>query len=159
MDAELVRRWNEKVDKGDLVYILGDLIWKCDNVPKLIKSLNGSKILIRGNHDKFLHNAANKKLFDTIKDYDDIKVTLKTGEVKRCILSHYPIHFYNGYYHGAIMLHGHTHETAENNMVYVYAKWLNEHECPVHIVNVGCMLWNYAPVTLDEILGKENSNE
>ena len=26
MDAELVRRWNEKVGKGDLVYVLGDLI-------------------------------------------------------------------------------------------------------------------------------------
>ena len=28
MDEELIRRWNNKVDKGDLVYVLGDLIWK-----------------------------------------------------------------------------------------------------------------------------------
>ena len=25
MDAELIRRWNNKVGKGDLVYLLGDL--------------------------------------------------------------------------------------------------------------------------------------
>ena len=28
MDTELIRRWNEKVGKGDLVYVLGDMIWK-----------------------------------------------------------------------------------------------------------------------------------
>lgn len=28
MDAELIRRWNNKVDKGDLVYVLGDMIWR-----------------------------------------------------------------------------------------------------------------------------------
>lgn len=26
MDAELIRRWNDKVAKGDLVYVLGDMI-------------------------------------------------------------------------------------------------------------------------------------
>lgn len=26
MDAELISRWNNKVKKGDLVYVLGDLI-------------------------------------------------------------------------------------------------------------------------------------
>ena len=28
MDAELIRRWNAKVGKVDLVYVLGDMIWK-----------------------------------------------------------------------------------------------------------------------------------
>ena len=28
MDKEMIRRWNNKVDKGDLVYVLGDMIWK-----------------------------------------------------------------------------------------------------------------------------------
>ena len=28
MDEELINRWNDKVGKGDLVYVLGDLIWK-----------------------------------------------------------------------------------------------------------------------------------
>ena len=28
MDEELIKRWNNKVGKGDIVYVLGDLIWK-----------------------------------------------------------------------------------------------------------------------------------
>ena len=41
MDAELIRRWNNKVDKGDLVYVLGDMIWKArnDDALGIIKSL------------------------------------------------------------------------------------------------------------------------
>ena len=34
MDCELIRRWNAKVDKGDLVYVLGDMIWKSRNDDK-----------------------------------------------------------------------------------------------------------------------------
>ena len=41
MDAELIRRWNNKVGKGGLTYVLGDMIWKArnDDAPELIKSL------------------------------------------------------------------------------------------------------------------------
>ena len=62
MDAELIRRWNNKGGKGDLTYVLGDMIWKArnDDAPELIKSLNGQIILIKGNHDRFLHNAKAK---------------------------------------------------------------------------------------------------
>ena len=31
IDSELIRRWNAKVAPGDLVYVLGDLIWKTRN--------------------------------------------------------------------------------------------------------------------------------
>ena len=91
MDAELVRRWNNKVGKGDLVYVLGDFIWKTrnDEAPELIKNLNGQIILIKGNHDRFLHNAKAKNALSGIKDYDDIVVTLEDGSTKRCILSHF----------------------------------------------------------------------
>ena len=54
MDAELVKRWNAKVGKGDLVYVLGDMIWKSRNgdAEQLIRSLNGQIILIKGNQGK-----------------------------------------------------------------------------------------------------------
>lgn len=35
MDVELIRRWNHKVSKGDLVYVLGDFIWKTRKEPLL----------------------------------------------------------------------------------------------------------------------------
>ena len=27
MNTELIQRWNDKVRKGDLVYVLGDMFW------------------------------------------------------------------------------------------------------------------------------------
>lgn len=157
MDEELIRRWNNKVKPGDLVYVLGDLIWKTrsDDAHSLIRRLNGQIILIKGNHDRFLHNAKAKKCLAGIKDYDDICVTLKDGTNKRCILSHYFIPMYNGHRYGAIHLHGHSHVTEEAEQEIEIAKELNKRGFKNEIYNVGCMLWNYEPVTLDEILERE----
>lgn len=154
MDAELVRRWNVKVQPGDLVYVLGDLIWRSrtDDAYTLIRSMNGQIILIKGNHDRFLHNAKAKNALAGVKDYDDISVTLEDGTARRCILSHYYIPMYNGHRYGAIHLHGHSHVTDEAAIEKDIAKRLNDAGYHNEIHNVGCMYWNYAPVTLDEIL-------
>ena len=156
MDDELIRRWNAKVNKDDAVYVLGDFIWKSRNGDAhiLLRSLNGRIILIKGNHDRFLCNAQAKAVFADINDYDDIHVTLDDGSVRRCILSHYFIPLYNGHWHGAIHLHGHSHITPEAATEKRIAKELNEAGYKNEIYNVGCMYWNYEPVTLDEILRK-----
>lgn len=154
MDAELVRRWNNKVDKGDLTYVLGDMIWKTRNndAESLIKSLNGQIILVKGNHDLFLRNAQAKAALAGVKDMDDICVTLSDGTKKRVILSHYFTPMYNGHYHQAIHLHAHSHFTEEADFEVDLAEELNRKGCPNEIYNVGCMYWNYEPVTLDEII-------
>ena len=156
MDEELISRWNKKVDPGDLVYVLGDLIWKTRNgaAADILHSLNGQKILIKGNHDRFLHNAKAKKELAGIKDYDDITVKLKDGTTRRCILSHYFMPFYNGHFYGAIHLHGHSHVTAEAKSEIEIARELNRLGFTNEIYNVGCMYYNYEPVTLDEILDR-----
>lgn len=159
MEEELIKRWNAKVAPGDLVYVLGDMIWKTinDDAPTLLKKLNGQIILIKGNHDRFLHNSKAKKCLAAVKDYDDISVTLQDGTTKRCILSHYFIPMYNGHRYGAIHLHGHSHNTQEAKEESEIAKELNERGFSNEIYNVGCMHWNYEPVTLDEILvGEKN---
>lgn len=157
MDAELVRRWNAKVNKEDTVYVLGDLIWKSRNgdAHALIKSLHGHIILIKGNHDRFLHNAQAKAALAAIKDYDDICVTSEDGSVHRCILCHYFIPFYNGHRHQAIHLHGHSHISEEAELERKFATELNAKGYSNKTYNVGCMYWNYEPVTLDEILRRE----
>ena len=154
MDAELIRRWNAKVDKGDLVYVLGDLIWKTRNndAPALIKSLNGQIILIKGNHDRFLHNSKAKEALSGVKDYDDICVTLEDGTTRRCILSHYFIPMYNSHRYQGIHLHGHSHFSDEADIEIDIAEKLNSMGFQNEIYNVGCMYWNYEPVTLDEII-------
>ena len=165
MDEEMIKRWNAKVRKGDIVYVLGDFIWKAatNEAVSIIRRLNGQIILIKGNHDRFLHNAAAKKALAGIKDYDDICVTLEDGTTRRCILSHYFIPFYNGHRYQAIHLHGHSHLTEEAAEEVRITTELNEKGYDLKNYNVGCMYWNYTPVTLDEILerkayGQANKN-
>ncbi len=165
MDEEMIKRWNAKVRKGDIVYVLGDFIWKAatNEAVSIIRRLNGQIILIKGNHDRFLHNAAAKKALAGIKDYDDICVTLEDGTTRRCILSHYFIPFYIGHRYQAIHLHGHSHFTEESAEEVRITTELNEKGYDLKIYNVGCMYWNYTPVTLDEILerktyGQANKN-
>ena len=53
---KIFTQWQEKVGEDDLVLLAGDLSWamKLDEVKsdvKLLESLNGKKVIIRGNHD------------------------------------------------------------------------------------------------------------
>ena len=158
MDEELICRWNNKVEKGDLVYVLGDFIWKAANneAVNIIKRLNGQIILIKGNHDRFIKNAGAKKMLAGLKDYDDICVALSDGTVRRCILSHYFMPFYNGHRNNAIHLHGHSHNTEEHYLELGIIQAIRNNGYEPQIYNVGCMLWNYEPVTLDEILSSKD---
>lgn len=159
MDAEIILRWNAKVGKGDTVYVLGDMIWKTrkDEALDIINSLNGQKILIKGNHDRFVSNGEVRKAFAAVKDYDEINVTLEDGTSRKCVVSHYFIPLYNGHRDGAIHLHGHSHFTDESQIEIEIVEKLNSLGFSPKIYNVGCMYWNYEPVTLDEILNS-NSN-
>lgn len=154
MDEELIRRWNKKVHKNDTVYVLGDMIWKArrKEAVEIISSLKGKIILIKGNHDSFLKDSMSQNALYEVKDYDDICVPLEDGTNRRCILSHYFIPMYNGHRYRAIHLHGHSHFTDEADYEVDFAEQLSREGIKNEIYNVGCMYWNYEPVTLDEIL-------
>lgn len=47
---------------------------------------------------------------------------------------------------------GHTHNSPESILEKNISEYLNSNGYPCSIHNVGCMHWNYEPVTLDEIL-------
>jgi calcineurin-like phosphoesterase family protein len=52
MNREIVRRWNDVVDKDDLVYHVGDFAFKgILNGRRFEKILNGDIVHIQGNHD------------------------------------------------------------------------------------------------------------
>ena len=152
MGEEILKRWNAKVDNGDTVFLLGDIVWQNseENV-EIIKKLNGQKHLILGNHDRL--NNELKKCFVSISEYKEIK------DEGRCIvLSHYPMPvFKNHYYKNNYQLYGHVHATVEYMVVQKLRKIMENNGFPCESYNVGCMLWNYEPVTLDEILEKHNS--
>ena len=159
MREELIRRWNAKVKPGDIVYVLGDMIWKMQDgeIHELLKQLNGQIILIKGNHDRFIKNATTKKLLAGIKDYDDICVELKDGTKKRVVLSHYFMPFYPGARYQGIHLYGHFHNSQEHRDAIEVIEMLKAKGYHIEAFNVGCMHWNYEPVTLDEILDANNT--
>src|SRR5205085_10097148 len=64
MDEELIRRHNEVVRPNDKVYFLGDVCINKKFLP-LVERMNGSKRLIRGNHD-IMKTSEYKKYFTEI---------------------------------------------------------------------------------------------
>ena len=55
MDNKMRSLWNHTIRPEDIVIHIGDLVWtkgSSERIKELIKSLNGRKILVRGNHDR-----------------------------------------------------------------------------------------------------------
>lgn len=106
MTSEMMRIWNETVDPEDTVYILGDVAFlPSQKAAEILNSLNGTKILIEGNHDrKALKDPVFRRCFKEIHKYYD---TVYNGTF--VVMFHYPIFDHNRAGHGSVMLHGHRH--------------------------------------------------
>lgn len=107
MTEEYIKIWNNKVKKGDEVYILGDFsFYHCEETMKILRRLNGMKFLIKGNHDNMYlaDKAFDTSLFVWIKDYATVK---DDGDV--IILFHYPIQTWDRKHHGSLHFYGHVH--------------------------------------------------
>lgn len=98
MVDKLVGNFNEVVKKGDLTYLVGDMVWHKEYV-KVLDRLNGNKVIIPGNHDKRLLG---------FKD-----LTIKHVHPKEfgldAYVCHYPLMTWPGIGKGAVCLHGHAH--------------------------------------------------
>jgi calcineurin-like phosphoesterase family protein len=77
----MVERWNSVVSKNDRVYHLGDCVINRKSL-SIFDRLNGSKVLIKGNHDIF-------NLSDYTKYFRDIR---GYHVYERYLLSHIPVH-------------------------------------------------------------------
>lgn len=151
MHNELIERWNKKVGAEDKVYILGDFSFSKDasEVNDVLKQLNGQKVLVRGNHDYFIDKGNyDKKLLVDVVDY------LRIVDMKQSvILSHYPMAVWDCSHRGSIHLYGHVHLQREAYNRHPQLRFLD------NAYNVGCMNWNYEPVTLEEILGSQHKQK
>lgn len=156
MNEELIRRWNEAVRPGDLVYILGDMFWcRTTDAIEVLKKLNGQKILVKGNHDR-VRDAAFAKCFAKITDYEEVQ---DDGDC--IVLSHYPIPCFKNHFYGWLHFYGHVHTSFEYNMMQ-HDRYLMEHlyTKPCRMYNVGAMMpfIDYTPRTKDEILSAGEAN-
>lgn len=143
MNAIMIENWNKKIEKNDEVYILGDFAFTDGKrATELLKTLNGKKYLIRGNHDSFLKDKDfDKAQFEWIRDY----YILRYNNYK-FILFHYPIQVWDCQHHGAIHLYGHVHSNSEGHHPLL--------EELVNAYNVGVDVHEYAPKNIEEFIKK-----
>lgn len=101
MDAAIIANWNQYVQKGDVVRVIGDFSWH-DPKPYL-DQLAGQIHLVLGNHDKYTQTQ--KSLFASCKSDDYIKVN---GQ--KLHLYHYKCQVWRSNYRGTWHIHGHSHD-------------------------------------------------
>lgn len=153
-DRALIENWNNAVGIYDDVYILGDISWyNATKTIEILKSLNGRKHLITGNHDsRILKSREVQACFVEIVPYKELN---STEEGNGMVLCHYPIPCFKNHYYGWYHLYGHVHSGFEWNMmerVKYEMEALYDTSCKMY--NVGCMMnyMRYTPRKLEEII-------
>ena len=124
MNEEIIRRFNERVKSEDIVYDLGDRLFKGKD-KNILNRLNGKIIHICGNHD------GNNSVSSDIQ-----KCYLYIGNEKICLV-------HNPEYADPeckINLVGHVHKSWKIRRLGYNSIMLN----------VGVDQWNYYPITLEE---------
>lgn len=144
MTAGLIERWNSVVMPEDTVYILGDLsFYGTGRTKEILARMNGSKILIRGNHDD-VKSEEKAKALGMLSVSDSMTCAIgeeifnmchypyegDSTEVERFLERHIPDD-------GRWLLHGHVHR---------------EWQVRGRQINVGVDVWNWTPVSEAHIL-------
>lgn len=125
-DEVLIDNWNKTVSPNDKVYHLGDVGFKkWSALSTVLSRLNGTKVLIKGNHDNF-------KASQYLQYFKDIRAY---HVLDKCILSHVPIHP-DSLARWKLNFHGHTHG---NNLP------------DKRYVNLSVEQINYTPVNFEEL--------
>ena len=145
MNRSLIENYNKMIGPNDNVVWVGDCFFcGAEERQKIMKQLNGHKVLVRGNHDKGSPDLYTKIGFDLVVD-TWMMLEISGVCVKVC---HYPYfgndpQYENKYKNkmpianeNEILIHGHTHgfDKKKNNMIHV-----------------GVDAWDYAPVPFVEI--------
>ncbi len=107
MNEHLIEIWNSSVGFQDIVFIIGDFSFGTEEESiKFLSRLNGTKVLVVGNHDeKMVRNSANfRAQFAMVKDYVKINI-----EGIKIVMFHFPVWEWDSMQRGSIHLHGHVH--------------------------------------------------
>lgn len=169
MSHGLIDNYNDTVGSNDTCIFLGDIVMgkKQENVPRYLPMLNGTKILVVGNHD-FLPSELRPDKLKQMEDlylangisqiiYGVCSLAMLTNDISHTNINlcHFPTvtipdhpDQYEQRYRelhpvlkdGHYLLHGHTHS--------------RQHITAPGIIHVGvdAEAWNYRPVSLDTIL-------
>ena len=134
MNQELILRWNSRVRSGDTVILVGDAVMgRVSEAEDLIRQLNGSIILIEGNHDR--SPKARRMMLESRLLEIHRRIEFEVDGIGKILVQHHPAKELCSDY--ALFICGHIHQ-----------HWRVSEK----MINVGVDVWNYQPVTLSEIL-------
>lgn len=129
MNQHMIEQWNKTISNKDTVYHLGDFAWgNKEEVSKILSQLNGSKILIMGNHDR---KKSSKWWMDAGFD-----MAIKGGVILDdfYLLSHEPMHLTPSMPY--VNCHGHIHSMKFQGRNHI---------------NLCVELWDYKPVLFEKL--------
>lgn len=111
MDAALISNWNGVVPSDGVVFSLGDFAFcKIGRIVEILKQLNGTIIMVGGNHDAEIWKNRGMLLdsgyVKEITPYREVTV----GNQFICMF-HYGCRVWNRSHRGSWMLYGHSHNS------------------------------------------------
>lgn len=141
MDEALIQNHNSVVKPQDRVYFLGDFAFYKDQRKTIdvLRRLNGSKVLVCGNHDEYLSDDV-LAMFSSVHDYLEINVPDKDNSrgKQKIVLLHYSMNVWNKSHHSSWHLFGHSHGSLADN--------------PNSLsFDVGVDSHNYTPISYDQV--------
>ncbi len=133
MDAAMISLWNSVVTKDDRVFVLGDLAFKGSGFKSnIIGRLNGSIILVKGNHD-----AGRARMVDSGCKAAHLMIEGVITDINKSFcMSHIPQVLLSKTCD--VYFHGHVHEK------FMYME--------PNFYNVGCDLWDFTPQRIDHVI-------
>jgi len=143
MNETIIKNWNARVQEGDQVFHVGDFCFRNSEGGKVgeglthkalyyFERLNGNIIYIKGNHDR---NNSVRTLVE--------RIVIKYGP-HYINLVHDPNNYDDNF---AINFVGHVHEKWKFRRAF-----LPDADKYVDLINVGVDVWDFKPVTFEEII-------
>lgn len=129
----LLSRHNERVSSDDLVYVIGDVLFRDADVNEwlpLVHRFNGRKVLIRGNHDRHISDEEFWNYFEEIiPEGEGIELDI---EGIPCYLTHYPTQ---------------GRKDRFNLVGHIHGSWKHQ----LNMLNVGVDVHHFCPVDIESI--------
>lgn len=140
-DELIIKRWQHVVTENDVVFHLGDVTWGTkDQLSTIMNQLPGTKILIRGNHDR---NHSNNWFIKT-----GFAAVLEKAQVCGAVLSHMPVALTQEELdRGIINVHGHFHNNSAERWEKRFTDRFTDNHYLLALENV-----DYTPVPLELVL-------
>jgi calcineurin-like phosphoesterase family protein len=136
MNQSLIKKWNSVVSSEDTVYVLGNLIWQPESGENILKSLNGSILVIKGEYDKAIEDLVN---LNSEVSVEYLPIGIKQLNALDAILSYWPMLDWPKKNKGSISFIGHPSN-----------KYKSDHNAKV--VNVRCDDWDFKPIEIQQII-------